>query len=226
MSFRRPVLLAALIAAVTLTGCATDEYGNRLPTNDTTMGAIIGTLGGAAVGAAINHKNRGKGALIGAVGGGLAGAGVGYYMDQQARDFQKQLASQIQAGAIDVQKRADNTIMVTMTSATAFDTNSAALKPGFMPTLDTISRIVNKYGKTTLIITGHTDSSGNDRINVPLSQNRAKSVYDYFLGKQVNSQRLGYQGVGASRPRASNATEYGKQMNRRVEVLIEPVVAN
>lgn len=218
-------LLLLISTTLLATGCATDEYGRSRNLNYTEKGAIIGTLGGAAAGAAINHKNRGKGALIGAIGGGLAGAGIGAYMDRQARDFQGQLAPQIQAGNISVLKRADNSILVTMTNATAFDTGSAVIKPGFYPTLGKIAAIVNQYGKTTLAISGHTDATGSDRINIPLSENRAQSVNSYLLGRNVAPQRLSSYGMGASQPRASNATEAGRQLNRRVEILIEPVVA-
>src|SRR5512146_717073 len=83
-------LIAAL--AVVTTGCATDEYGNRLPMTDAQKGAIIGAVSGAAVGAIANKSNRNRGALIGAVGGGIAGAAVGSYMDSQKQDLEKVLA--------------------------------------------------------------------------------------------------------------------------------------
>ncbi|MCG9094194.1 OmpA family protein [Laribacter hongkongensis] len=219
-------LVAACAVALAVSGCATNDLGQKRDLNNTEIGAILGTLGGAVIGAAVSSKkDRSKGALIGAIGGGLAGAGIGQYMDRQARDFQRQLATQIRDGQIFVVKRADNSILVTMTSQTAFDTNSASLKPAFMPTINTISRIVNQYGKTTLDITGHTDSTGNDRINVPLSQNRAAAVQNALLSRNVHPQRLSAYGMGASQPRASNASEAGRQLNRRVEILIEPVAA-
>ena len=89
----------AVFAAVT-TGCATDEYGNPLPMTDAEKGAIIGAASGAAIGALASKDNRSKGALIGAVGGGIAGGAVGTYMDSQKKDFEKVLASEIQAGAM------------------------------------------------------------------------------------------------------------------------------
>lgn len=213
-------LVTMVSAALLAGGCANmDQYTNSQ------TGAVIGAVGGAVLGAAVSSKkDRTKGAIIGAVGGGLAGYAVGTYMDNQAKDFEKQLAPQIKSGAIELQRNADKSLTVVMTSATAFDSNSAALKSGFLPTLDTISGIVRKYGKTTLDIEGHTDASGNDRINQPLSEQRAASVEQYLLSRGVQQERMQAIGYGSSRPRADNKTEAGKQLNRRVEIHIVPVV--
>ncbi|KAF0812491.1 putative lipoprotein YiaD [Andreprevotia sp. IGB-42] len=222
----RKTLCLSLLPAVFLTACATNDTGQKRDLNNTELGAIIGAVGGAAVGAAVNHKNRGKGALIGAVGGGLAGAGVGYYMDQQAKDLQKQLAPEIGRGEISVQKRADNSLVVSMTSATGFDTNSAAIKGGYTTTLDKIAKVVNQYGKTAITVIGHTDDVGKDAYNQQLSEQRARAVADYFVGRQVNPVRLDSYGKGETEPRASNSTEAGRALNRRVELWIMPVTAS
>ncbi|WP_148713868.1 OmpA family protein [Chitinolyticbacter meiyuanensis] len=221
----RKIVTLSLISALALTACATNDLGEKRDLNNTEMGAIIGTLGGAAIGAAVNHKNRGKGALIGAVGGGLAGAGIGYYMDQQAKDLQKQLAAEIQRGEITLQKNSDNSLLVSMTSNTGFDTNSSQLKGGFTPTLDKIAKVVNQYGKTAITVVGHTDNVGKDAYNQTLSEQRARSVVDYLVGRQVNPVRLDSYGKGKTQPRASNDTEEGRRLNRRVELWIMPVEA-
>ena len=132
-----------LIFALSLSACATNDLGEKRDFNKTELGAMIGVVGGAVAGAAINHNNRGKGALIGAIGGGLAGGGIGYYMDSQAKDLQKQLAAEIKRGDITVQKMADQSLLVSMTSNTGFDTNSSVLKSGYTPTLDKIAKVVN-----------------------------------------------------------------------------------
>jgi outer membrane protein OmpA-like peptidoglycan-associated protein len=215
-----------LLATLLLSACATNDLGDSRGLSKTQTGAIIGTVSGAALGAVINHKNRGKGALIGAVGGGLAGTGVGYYMDKQAKDLEKQLQPEIQRGEISVEKRAsDNALLVSMTSTTGFDTNSAVLKPGYTTTLNKISRVLNQYGKTTVSVIGHTDSVGSDAYNQTLSEKRAQSVMDYFAGQNVNPLRLESYGRGETEPRADNSTEAGRQLNRRVELWILPVVA-
>jgi outer membrane protein OmpA-like peptidoglycan-associated protein len=216
-----------LTAIFLLSACATNDLGDSRDMSNTQKGAIIGTVSGAALGALINKKDRSKGALIGAVGGGLAGTGVGYYMDKQAKDLELQLKPEMERGEITVNKRAsDNALLVSMTSTTGFDTNSAVIKPAFTTTLDKISRVLNQYGKTTVTVIGHTDSVGSDAANQTLSEKRAQSVLDHFASKNVNPVRLTAYGKGESEPRASNATEAGRQLNRRVELLIVPVVAD
>ncbi|WP_432723283.1 OmpA family protein [Jeongeupia wiesaeckerbachi] len=223
---RKSLIIAPLMGALLLSACATNDLGEKRDLNNTELGAIIGTLGGAAIGAAVNHNNRGKGALIGAVGGGLAGGGIGYYMDTQAKDLQKQLAPEIQKGEITVQKQADNTLLVSMTSNTGFDSSSAVIKPGYTPTLDKIAKVVNQYGKTSITVVGHTDSSGKADKNMVLSQQRAQAVTDYFIGRNVNPVRLQAVGKGITEPRADNATPAGRALNRRVELWIVPVRAD
>lgn len=217
-------VIIAAIAAVS-TGCATDEYGNRLPMTDAEKGAIIGAVGGAAVGAIGNKSNRSRGAIIGAVGGGIAGGAVGSYMDSQKKDFEKVLASEVQAGDITIQKDTQNNLLVTMTAHTAFDFDSTVIKPGFYTTMDKIANILLHYGKTQLTIIGHTDNVGTEQYNQVLSEQRAKAVNDYLIHKGVLIQRLAYVGRGETAPRASNTTDEGRRLNRRVEILVEPVIA-
>ncbi|MEW9900278.1 OmpA family protein [Chitinivorax sp. PXF-14] len=213
-----------LLVALAISACATDEYGRSRPLTNAETGAIVGSVGGALAGAAINHRNRGKGALIGAVGGGLAGVAVGSYMDNQRKDLEKVLAGEREVGAIDIDRLPDHVLRVTMTGATAFDTNSTAIKSGFMPTLNRIADVVNRYGKTSLTIVGHTDSVGSDASNMDLSNRRAQAVEQYLEGQRVHPERLTAYGKGESEPRTSNDSEQGRALNRRVEVLIVPVV--
>lgn len=221
------LLGAAMIGtALALGGCATDEYGRTRPLTDAETGVLIGAAAGAAVGAAASKKGRRtKGAVIGAVGGGIAGGLVGNYMDQQKKDFEKQLASEIASGAIELEKMPDHGLRVVMTERTAFEFDSSDIKAGFQPTMDKISTIVNRYGKTTLDVVGHTDSVGTATYNQGLSERRAQAVERYLLGKNVHPQRLTATGRGETIPRASNATKEGRALNRRVEILINPVVA-
>ena len=224
---RKTFIAVPIMASLLLSACATNDLGDSRDLSKTEKGAIIGTASGAVLGAIINHKNRGKGALIGAVGGGLTGAGVGYYMDKQAKDLQLQLQSEIQRGEISIDKRAsDNALLVSMTANTGFESGSAVLKPGYTPTLTKIARVLNQYGKTTVTVIGHTDSVGSHEYNQGLSERRAQSVLDYFAGQNVNSLRLEAYGKGETAPRADNNTDAGRQLNRRVELWILPVVAN
>jgi outer membrane protein OmpA-like peptidoglycan-associated protein len=211
----------AVAAGLLLGGCANDP--NR-PMTRTQSGALIGALGGAVVGAMAYKKNRTKGAVVGAVGGGLAGAAVGNYMDSQRRDLEKNLAPEIQSGQARVQKISDQVVLVTMTNQTAFDTDSAAIKPGFNSTLDKLADVVVRYGKTTLTVVGHTDNVGSNDYNQTLSERRALSVAQFLESRRVNGMRLATAGKGETQPVASNASEAGRQSNRRVEIYVEAVV--
>jgi len=210
-------LIAAgvISASLGLSGCAN--------MSDTQKGALIGVTGGALLGAAV-AKDKKKGALIGAVGGGLAGGAVGVYMDKQKQDLEKQLAQERDSGAITVEKRDNHALMVRMTAQTAFDVNSAEIKDGFKSTMDKIAKVVVKYGKTEIHVVGHTDSTGSNEKNKTLSDKRAGAVQSYLEGQGVIDARLTATGKGELEPIASNDTESGRAANRRVELIVTPIV--
>ena len=211
-------LLTVIAASVALAACA------DRPLTYTESGALIGAASGAVVGAMAYKKDRTKGAIVGAVGGGLAGGAVGAYMDSQKRDLEKNLAPEIKAGQARVEKLPNDVVRVTMTNQTAFETDSATIKPGFQSTMDKLADVVVRYGKTTLVVVGHTDNVGTAGYNQRLSERRANSVAQYLESRRVNAMRLAIAGKGESEPVASNSTESGRQANRRVEIYLEPVV--
>jgi outer membrane protein OmpA-like peptidoglycan-associated protein len=206
----------AFVAA--LAGCATDG-----PLGHRETGTMIGAAAGGAIGAIAYDRNRTKGALIGAVGGALAGGAVGRYMDDQKRDLEKNLREEIKLGQARVDKLPNDVVRVTMTSQTAFDTNSADIKSGFHTTMDKLADVMVRYGKTTLTVVGHTDDVGSHEYNQGLSERRAQSVAQYLEQKRVNALRLAIAGKGETQPTASNGTEGGRQANRRVEIYVEPI---
>lgn len=211
-----------LAATLTLGACATDEYGNSRQMTDAEKGGLIGAGIGALLG--LRAKDKSRAVLYGIV-GGIAGASVGNYMDNQKKDFEKQLHNEIQRGDIRIEKLPQNALMVTMTAQTSFAVDSSQIKPAFYSTLDKIAQIVNRYGKTHLDLIGFTDSTGSNAYNQQLSQRRANSVLGYLRNRGVIPQRLTAQGMGEQHPVASNATAAGRALNRRVEIIIEPVVA-
>jgi len=214
---------AAIAATVSLlvSGCASDGSGMT----ETGQGAAIGTAAGAALGALIGSQgaNAGRGALIGAVGGALLGGMAGAYMEQQRKDFEKALAQEISAGVIRVEKLPNDELRVGMTGETSFEVDSDQIKPGFNSTMDKIAKIVNKYGKTALVVAGHTDNTGSAEHNQELSERRADSVERYLEGRRVLPQRISATGFGLSDPIATNDTESGRRLNRRVDITIVPI---
>jgi len=204
---------AILLASLTLAGCAADQPLGNMGHRE--QGAILGAVGGAVIGAVAYDKNRTKGAVVGA---------VGRYMDDQKRDLEKNLAAEIKSGQARVEKLPNDVVRITMTSQTAFDTNSANIKSGFHTTMDKLAEVMVRYGKTTLTIVGHTDDVGSNAYNQSLSERRALSVAEYLESKRVDSMRLATAGKGETQPRSSNNTEAGRQENRRVEIYVEPVV--
>jgi len=218
-------LMILVAGAVALSGCTSDGSATgRRPMTRMETGAVVGAVGGAVVGAVAYKKNRTKGAIIGAVGGGIAGGAVGAYMDSQKKDLEKNLAKEIQAGSARVEKVGDNVVRITMTNQTAFDVNSTQIKPAFNSTMDKLADVVVRYGKTTLTVVGHTDNTGSASYNQQLSEGRALSVARYLESRNVNPVRLATSGKGESEPVANNATDSGRQANRRVEIYVEPVV--
>ena len=219
----RLMKLRVILIALFLAGCAADQPLGTMGHRE--AGTLLGAVGGAVIGAVAYDRNRTKGAVVGAVGGALAGGAVGRYMDDQKRDLEKNLATEIKTGQARVEKLGNDVVRITMTSQTAFETNSADIKSGFHSTMDKVAEVVVRYGKTTLTVVGHTDDVGSNAYNQSLSERRALSVAQYLESKRVDSMRLATAGKGETQPRSSNSTESGRQENRRVEIYVEPVVA-
>lgn len=211
--------LSVLLLASTLLlwGCAQ-------PTTQTQKGAMYGTGIGAAVGAGLgqviggNTKSTLIGAGLGAALGGVAGGSIGRYMDNQEEALRQQFNA---SEAASVQRTAD-VLAVTFKSDVLFDVNSSTLKAGAYTEIDRVATVLQQYPQTTIQIAGHTDSTGAEDLNQKLSERRAESVYNALSGKGVAPARMRTIGFGESQPIADNATEAGRQLNRRVVVTITP----
>lgn len=221
---RENIMISKMTSAVLIGGllataaCTTNpETGNRRISK-----AAIGGVGGAAAGLLLGDLLGGRNdrteKIVGAGIGALAGAGIGAYMDAQ----EKKLRAQTAGTDVQVIRDGDN-LLLNMPSGVTFATNQSMIQPQFRNTLDQVAQTLGSYEKTYIDIYGHTDSTGNDAINLPLSRDRARSVADYLTTKGVQSARIATQGFGASQPVADNNTDMGKQANRRVEIKIVPV---
>jgi len=189
--------------------------------SNTTKGTAIGAGGGAAVGAGIgallgDGKGAAWGAGIGAVVGGAAGALIGNKMDKQKKELEMIQDAQVEA------VNDGQAIKVTFDSGILFATNSSTLNQASKNALTQFSNSLKANPDTDVQIFGHTDSSGNDNINIPLSKSRAGSVQDFLLGQGIVGSRMLAEGLGSSQPVADNSTSTGKALNRRVEIFILP----
>ncbi|MFH1216010.1 MAG: OmpA family protein [Pseudomonadota bacterium] len=183
-------------------------------------GAAGGAVAGAALGQAIGRDTKGTlwGAAIGAALGGGAGAGVGRMMDNQERDMRTALAESEAASV----RREGDLLSVMFKSDMTFAVGSAVVNPGLYGELDRIATIMGQYPQTLIRVEGHTDSTGSEEYNLNLSKRRAQAVGDLLFQRNVDRSRVELVGYGESLPIASNDTEAGRQMNRRVGIKIAP----
>jgi len=213
-TFKRASLL---LVCFVLVACAA-------PQTKTQKGATYGAVGGAAAGAIIGQVIGGNtestlwGAAIGAAVGGLGGAGIGKMMDNQEREMREVLAAS-EAAAV---RREGNLLAVTFKGDVTFDTDSTVVKPGLYREIDRVAGVLTRYPETLIRVEGHTDSVGTEAYNMDLSFRRANSVRDLLVQKGVSIHRIQPAGFGETMPVATNATEAGRQLNRRVEIKIAP----
>jgi outer membrane protein OmpA-like peptidoglycan-associated protein len=201
--------LAALLVMGTIGASACASMSNK------ERGAVIGAGAGAAVGGVIgnNTGSTARGAIIGAVVGGAAGAIIGHQMDQQAKEIDQSIP-----GA--KVERVGEGILVTFESGLLFDFDSYQIRSAAATNLQELARSLNKFGDSNLLIVGHTDSKGDDAYNMNLSLQRANAASQYLQSQGVPASRVSTAGRGETEPVASNDTEAGMQLNRRVEVAI------
>jgi outer membrane protein OmpA-like peptidoglycan-associated protein len=185
------------------------------PNKRAKRGAGIGAAAGAVVGAIIGNQtgNPRTGAVIGAAAGAAIGGATGHRMDQQQRELQ-------QIPGVEVTRPAENQIDVRLTNDILFDVDSAALRPESRQTLNDLAGNFARYPDERIAVEGHTDSTGTPQHNQPLSERRAGSVRDYIVDRGVSGPQITAYGLGETRPKASNDTPEGRQLNRRVEIHI------
>jgi len=211
-------LITVSALAIALSGCVTANDPNQ----KTKTAAAIGAAAGALIGYAID--DGAGGVLAGAAVGAAAGAGVGHYMDKQQQEMEAALAEEQARHDLEVKRLKDETLKIDIASEVSFDFDSASLKTAFTPTLEKVSEILVRYPHTVIHVVGHTDSVGSEAYNQQLSERRAQSVADYFAARNISPQRLVAVGRGETQPRASNETEAGRQLNRRVEIYVKPII--
>lgn len=209
---RNQLLIVAVASGLALSGCTTDPATGQQRLNKTALGTLAGAAGGAAISKATGGDKTGRDAAIGAA----LGAGVGYYMERQAKQLEQQMAGT----GVTVTPNANGNIDLVMPGNITFSFDNATLNSSFKPTLDKLASTMNEYNQNTVTIAGHTDSQGSASYNQGLSRDRAYAVANYLSARGIPSSRINVVAYGESRPVADNNTDYGRQQNRRVELVI------
>ena len=207
---------AVAIGLSGLSGCA-----NMTETQKTTgTGAGIGAVAGAVIGAATAGGNKGKSAATGAAIGAAVGAGGGYLWSKHMEKQRADMEQATRGTGVSVSQTADNRLKLDIPSDVSFDTNRYDIKSNMRPVLDRFASTLNDNPVTTVTIIGHTDNTGSDAINNPLSVNRAAATRNYLAARGVGSNRISINGRGSHEPVADNNTVSGRAMNRRVEIFV------
>ena len=199
-----------LLATLFVIACSTSD-----PNAKAKRGAGIGAAAGAVAGAVIGNQsgNNRTGAVAGAAAGAAIGAAIGHRMDKQEQELR-----QIQG--VEVSRPSEGEIDVRLTSDILFDVDSASLRPESRTTLRDLATNFHQYPDELIDVEGHTDSTGTSAYNESLSNRRANSVRDYLVDNGVASRSITAVGYGETRPKATNSTPEGRQLNRRVEIHI------
>ncbi len=218
-STRTRSIAAAAIGALALSGCA----GMTQTEKDTATGAGIGAAAGAVIG---GIASGGRGAAKGAAIGAAIGAAGGYIWSKNMQEQQREMEKVTEGTGVEVSRTPDNQLKLEIPSDISFDVGKADIKPRLRPVLDKFAQGLTSHQGTNVRIIGHTDSTGSDAINNPLSVNRAASTRDYLVARGVGMGRIAIDGRGSREPIANNSTVEGRAMNRRVEIFVaEPAPA-
>lgn len=207
------IIVGSILVAFTLGGCANMTETQK----GTAKGAGIGAGVGAVVGAI---AGKGKGAAIGAAVGAGVGAVAGNVWTKRQEEQKRQMEEATAGTGVAVTQTADNRLKLDIPSDISFAVGRADIKPNFRAVLDTFATSLVNNPRSNVTIIGHTDSSGTDAVNNPLSLNRAASVRDYLSTRGVSSSRVAIEGRGSREPLVANDTAANKAKNRRVEIFV------
>ena len=209
----RGLTVTTLVAAVALAGCANMSETQQ----GTAKGAGIGAVAGALLGAATGGS---KGAATGAVLGAGAGAVGGYVWSNKMQEQKKQMEAATAGTGIGVSQTADNRLKLDVPADAGFATGRSTVSPTLQRVLGQFAGTLNANPVTAVAIVGHTDSTGSDAVNNPLSFDRANATRDYLVARGVSATRMATDGQGSRQPVADNGTAQGRAANRRVEIYV------
>jgi outer membrane protein OmpA-like peptidoglycan-associated protein len=216
---RNKIIVSSVLVAFTLGGCANMTETQK----GTAKGAGIGAGIGAVVGAIAGNT---KGAVIGAAVGAAAGGVAGNVWTKRQEEQKRQMEEATAGTGVAVTQTADNRLKLDIPSDISFDVGRADIKPNFRAVLNTFATGLVGNTRSNVTIIGHTDNTGTDAVNNPLSLNRAATVRDYLSTRGVASNRIAIEGRGSREPLVANDSAANKAKNRRVEIFVaEPASA-
>ena len=202
--------ILTLVAALSLAGCNNMTRTER----DTATGAGFGAAAGAIIGHQSGHGAGG--AVIGAIVGAAAANAWSTNMERQRVEMQRAT----RGTGIIVTRTNDNRLKLYIPSDISFPPGRSDISPKFSRFLDNFAASLNGYPYTSVAITGHTDASGSDEVNLPLSRDRAMRTRDYLISRGVGASRFWVNGRSSYEPIADNTTASGRARNRRVEIYV------
>ncbi len=200
------LITLALMGSVVLTGCETMTTQQK----GVGGGAAIGAIAGQVIGK--DKKATAIGAALGALGG--------YVWSRQMEDKKRQMEAATAGTGTEVTQTADNQLKLSIPNEISFASGKSDIQARLKPILDQFAQGVNQQGSMEVKIIGHTDSTGSDVINNPLSMRRAESARDYLVSRGVAASRISTEGRGSREPIADNATEAGRARNRRIDIYL------
>ena len=223
--FRRGTLGVALVSlaasSLGLSGCAElPNYTTGSRGGDTAVGAGAGAVAGAAIGRATSGGSPGRSTAQGALAGAALGALGGYLWSNRMEAQKQRMEAATRGTGVEVTQTADNQLKLNIPSDISFDTGRADIKSNFRTVLDQFAQSLRDNPGSTVRIVGHTDSTGSDAVNNPLSVERAGSTRNYLVDRGVAGNRLAIDGRGEREPIADNNTDAGRARNRRVEIFV------
>lgn len=209
----RAAVATTVALALALGGCANMSQTQQ----DSAKGAGIGAGVGAVLGALTGGS---KGAAQGAVLGAGAGALGGYIWSTRMQEQKRQMEAATAGTGIGVSQTADNRLKLEIPADAGFAVGRSALSPSLVNVLAQFATTLQQNQVTQVSIIGHTDSTGSDSVNVPLSYDRANATKDYLVSRGVSPARIATDGRGSREPVADNGTATGRAANRRVEIYV------
>jgi outer membrane protein OmpA-like peptidoglycan-associated protein len=211
------VAIIACAIGISFSGCANMDERERSVGTGAAAGAVAGgVIGRATAGGGSKGRSTATGAVIGAA----VGAGGGYLWSRHMQRQKETMQQATRGTGIRVTQTEDNRLKLAVPADISFDTGRYDIKPAMKPILNRFAASLNENPVTQVEIIGHTDSTGRDAINNPLSVNRAAATRNYLTARGVERRRIAIDGRGSYEPVGNNNTAAGRAMNRRVEIYV------